>query len=435
MGLKQKTRKRKPSTTVRRATRRLNVAGVARRRRRERAISGSANAEPEKRVETRSPGEIIVGKRHRKDYGDLRALAQSISDRGGLLHPIVITPQNELIAGERRRRAWQLPECRFRDRPIPVTVIDIDSIVAGEHDENNLRKPFTPSEAVAVARALRDRIEQEAKERQREGGRSKASGKLPEAERGETRAKLAKAVGKGARTLEKAEAVVTAAEANPALAKLVEDMDRTGRVDGPYNRLKIFKASEQIRSEPPPLPGNDPYGAAVIDTPWPAEPEENDPERLARGYYPYPTMSLAEIVEYVRSKVSPILADDCAVAIWIPNFHLARGYHVPILEALELKGITIRTWIKDKMGRGQVLRGKTEHAVIATRGKPVITVGNITTDLSAPVDRKHHSRKPQQFYDDFERLVAARRYITIFETVDRGPKWDGHGVPISNAVV
>lgn len=154
---------------------------------------------------------------------------------------------------------------------------------------------------------------------------------------------------------------------------------------------------------------------------------------MARGYYPYPTMSHVQIIAYARDRVRSLLAHDGVVAMWIPNFHLARGYHVAILEALELKGVTIRTWIKDKMGQGQVLRGKTEHAIIATRGRPVITVGNVTTELHAPVDRRHHSRKPQQFYDDFERLVAAPRYFTLFETFDRGPKWDGHGDQLAGA--
>ena len=71
------------------------------------------------------------------------------------------------------------------------------------------------------------------------------------------------------------------------------------------------------------------------------------------------------------------------------------------------------------MGRGQVLRGQTEHCIIATRGKPVIQVDNITTFFHAAIDKKRHSLKPKKFYDDFERLVAAPRYASLFETVDR----------------
>ena len=42
---------------------------------------------------------IQVGKRHRKDLGDIRALARSIQEIG-LLHPVVIRPDRKLIAGD-----------------------------------------------------------------------------------------------------------------------------------------------------------------------------------------------------------------------------------------------------------------------------------------------------------------------------------------------
>ena len=50
---------------------------------------------------------ITIGDRHRRDMGDLRALASSIADVG-LLHPIVVTPDGMLIAGERRLAACKL---------------------------------------------------------------------------------------------------------------------------------------------------------------------------------------------------------------------------------------------------------------------------------------------------------------------------------------
>jgi ParB/RepB/Spo0J family partition protein len=49
---------------------------------------------------------ILVEGRSRSDYGDLDSLADSIS-RFGLLHPIVVTKDFKLVAGERRLRACQ----------------------------------------------------------------------------------------------------------------------------------------------------------------------------------------------------------------------------------------------------------------------------------------------------------------------------------------
>ncbi|MDY0307642.1 MAG: hypothetical protein RBR18_14515 [Desulfovibrionaceae bacterium] len=48
---------------------------------------------------------------------------------------------------------------------------------------------------------------------------------------------VASALGASGRTYEKAKAVVTAAEADPDLAPLVAQMDRTGKVDGAYKQL------------------------------------------------------------------------------------------------------------------------------------------------------------------------------------------------------
>ena len=44
---------------------------------------------------------IHIAKRHRKDMGDIDALASSMADLG-LLQPIVIRPDDRLIAGHRR---------------------------------------------------------------------------------------------------------------------------------------------------------------------------------------------------------------------------------------------------------------------------------------------------------------------------------------------
>ena len=68
--------------------------------------------------------------------------------------------------------------------------------------------------------------------------------------------KVAGVVGKHRTTIAKAEAIVDAAEAEPEkFGKLLDDMDRTGRVNGPYKRLKVMQQAELIRAEPPPMPG------------------------------------------------------------------------------------------------------------------------------------------------------------------------------------
>jgi hypothetical protein len=65
---------------------------------------------------------------------------------------------------------------------------------------------------------------------------------------GELHDKVPEAVGVSGKTHEKAEAVVEATEADPDLADAVAEMDRTGKVDPAYQKVK----SEQPEPEPKP---------------------------------------------------------------------------------------------------------------------------------------------------------------------------------------
>lgn len=195
---------------------------------------------------------VIIGERHRKDLGDLDGLARSIL-AVGLLHPIVVDERHRLIAGERRLAAWR--QLHGDAEPIPAyvagTFSDAMRLLA-EQDENTCRKPFAPSEAVALGVALEAIERPKAKERQRAGGQAggQASGKLPEASTGRARDIVGPAVGMSGRTYLKAKAVVAAAEdrslapEDRAVAQeAVEMMDRTGKVSAAYNKVKDTTAA------------------------------------------------------------------------------------------------------------------------------------------------------------------------------------------------
>lgn len=178
---------------------------------------------------------IIVGRRHRRDLGNLDGLKASIQDLG-LLQPVVITSKGELIAGRRRLEA-----CKALGwKTIPIHVVSLKEIARGEHDENVHRKDFLPTELVAIRRALEPEERKAAKTRIREGGRrgGQGSGKLPEASTGTSRDKIAQALGIGGRTLDKATAVVEAAEQDPErYGDLPGEMDETGKVDPIWRKM------------------------------------------------------------------------------------------------------------------------------------------------------------------------------------------------------
>ena len=182
---------------------------------------------------------IEIGTRHRKEMGDVKSLAESIAEIG-LLHPVVIDDKGTLIAGERRIRACQ----SLGWDSVPVTVIPLDDIVRGEYSENAFREDFRPSEIDAIRRALEPAEKAAAKERQEEGRNqhSQGSGNFPEGSKGETRDKIGKLAGVSGRTVDKIAEVVQAAEESPEeFGKLVEEMDKSGKVDRAHKKLKKAK--------------------------------------------------------------------------------------------------------------------------------------------------------------------------------------------------
>lgn len=158
---------------------------------------------------------IKIGSRFRREHGDLDALAASIKEIG-LLQPIGIDRAHNLIFGHRRYLAHQ----RLGLDSIQTRIIEVPSIIKAEHDENELRKAFTPSERVAIAAAIKAEIGN------RQGQRTDLTEPLQnfaEVAPGQTtREAIAKAAGFGnAETYRQARTVVE--KADPAL---VEAMDQ-----------------------------------------------------------------------------------------------------------------------------------------------------------------------------------------------------------------
>jgi hypothetical protein len=98
--------------------------------------------------------DIRVGQRHRREMGDLTTLAASIRQEG-LLQPIGVTDRLELVFGERRLLAYR---DILKRKTIPARVVNVSSILAGEYHENEVRKNFTPSERVAIGKAIERQI-------------------------------------------------------------------------------------------------------------------------------------------------------------------------------------------------------------------------------------------------------------------------------------
>jgi N6-adenosine-specific RNA methylase IME4 len=285
-----------------------------------------------------------------------------------------------------------------------------------EIEENAQRKQLTQSELGAVQPRILDELRKyKTPGKRTDLDETSASGKA-EVRPSEI---VAKIFNEGHAVVEKRQAIVDAAHAEPErFGRLKDQMDRAGRVDGVYRRLKIARQADLIRAEPPPLPRSGPYRVIVADPPWPYLSRSEDPSK--RGVRPYPTMSIAEICGV---DVASIAHADSILWLWTTNQFMRHAFLV--VDALGFEARTILTWAKSKMGTGDWLRGQTEHCLMAVRGRPVAQLTNQTTLLRAPV--RGHSVKPKEFYDLVESLCPAPRYADLFSRQRHGDRWDCHG--------
>jgi hypothetical protein len=100
-------------------------------------------------VQELNVSDIRVGRRHRKEMGNIPALAKSMSEVG-LLQAIGIDPDFRLIWGARRLEAAKV----LKWKTIPARIIDTIELLTGEHAENDCRKDLTVSERAAIGEAV-----------------------------------------------------------------------------------------------------------------------------------------------------------------------------------------------------------------------------------------------------------------------------------------
>ncbi len=354
--------------------------------------------------------EITIGKRHRKAVVNIDALAASITEVG-LLQPVVITPEKKLVAGFRRIKAYeQLGRAKI-PTIIAKSLDEAALLLKAERDENTCREPFTIEEGVAMREAIDEIERRSAKQRQdasfpkkgQKGFRAnvpQSLGNIANKHAGESARRSAAAVGMSVTTAAKAKTVIQAAKAEPEKFRpLVDEMNRTGKVNGAFKKLTTAKAAEQIKAEPPPLPSG-PFRVLVVDPPWKYDGRPDDPTHRAAN--PYPSM---EVDEIMAMNVNMMACDDSILWLWTTNAFMVQAHNVAAAWGFKVK--TILTWAKDRMGTGDLLRGQTEHCLICIRGKPTITLTNQTTLLNAPL--RAHSQKPEEFFELVEALCPGSK--------------------------
>jgi len=354
--------------------------------------------------------EIEIGERHRKDMGDLKLLATSIK-AVGLLQSIGITKGKKLVFGERRLRA--VADILKRET-IEARIVDVASVVVGEYTENEIRKDFAPSERVAIVETLR--THQHGGDRRSNQAQNFGLEKLTEAARGagfrneETYRQARRVVQKGVPELvdmmdKELVSISDAAGASTlkhARQRRVVSMVKNEKANNLKDANQKLHHKAQVKKAEKAKPPKGKFPVIVCDPPWEYRTRQQDPTH--RGRTPYPTMTLDKI------KAIKIPATrDCILFLWVTNAHLITGEATEALKAWSFEPKTMLTWVKNRMGIGDWLRGQTEHCVLAVRGSPCMTDvrKKTSTVLEAPVGK--HSEKPDAFYKLVEELCPGAR--------------------------
>src|SRR5208283_4421457 len=174
---------------------------------------------------------------------------------------------------------------------------------------------------------------------------------------------------------------------------------------------KIRDIEEQIEKSPP-LPEQR-YDVLLVDPPWEYRLRHDQGDR--RNTILYPTMTTEEIKAI---PIQQLTTADSILWLWTTNAHLPDALEIVACWGFEYK--VLLTWVKNRIGTGYWLRGRTEHAIMAIKGHPIINLTNQSTVLLAPI--RAHSQKPDEFYRLVETLCPGRK-IELFARENRDG-WD-----------
>lgn len=156
------------------------------------------------------------------------------------------------------------------------------------------------------------------------------------------------------------------------------------------------------------------YRTIVADPPW----RFGSAATKADARKHYATMPLEEIQAL---PVGEWAADDAHLWLWAVNGLMEGAYTV--VRAWGFTPVTMLTWCKTQPGVGYYLRTNTEHAILASRGEPMVPDEKaIASWFIWP--RGRHSAKPDAFYDLVEQVSPEPRLelARISATMNRAAK-------------
>jgi N6-adenosine-specific RNA methylase IME4 len=396
--------------------------------------------------------DIVIGD-GRRDVKENAVLEMMESIRElGLLQPIVVTPAKRLVDGAHRVEACT----RLGYAEIQVVIRPFDAL-QGEMamiDANLVRNDLNAmerAEALTRRKVLYESLHPTAKQGKAPGKSGGGKRPIPKDERvASFAADTASKTGLSPRTIQADAQIVKGlpkevrdrirrseiATNRSELLRLsrIRDTEQQrrvaveiadGRADSVAKAIDNIKrkardeVARRLDADAPEMPEG-PWDVIVADPAWRFQKRAGDSTHRNRAGVEYPDMTVDAIKDL---PVGDLAAEDCVLWLWAPNAFIVDGTATEVIEAWGFTPKTMVTWAKPGLGTGDWLRGATEHAILAVRGRPTVTLTNQSTLLPAPV--RDHSRKPVEFWALVDSLCHGKK----LELFSREPRkgWSSWG--------
>lgn len=352
-------------------------------------------------------------------------LAESIKEIG-LLNPIAISNNYDLIAGLHRLEACKL----LNYAEIEVNIVSLDGLLAelAEIDENLIREELHYIDRGNQLKRRKE-IYEELYPETKVGGDKKSKEiktRIPRSDKSSFVADTSDKTGRSKRVIQ--EDIQIAKNITPEVQEVIKEKDlsktealKLARMepekqkviaekiaDGKATNIRTAtvvinkERAEELKNNPLEIPSGK-FQTIEIDPPWKLNGQEAKSQILQ-----YPLMDLQQIKD-LGEKINEMADENCHLYLWVINPMLPEA--IEVLKSWEKYGFiykTCITWVKSNgFGTGHYYRGQTEHVLFAVKGKLGTDRNNQPNYFEAP--RYKHSEKPEKFYEIVETMSPEPR--------------------------
>jgi N6-adenosine-specific RNA methylase IME4 len=295
-----------------------------------------------------------------------------------------------------------------------------------EIEENAARKDLTQSELAEVQARILVELRKQAKP----GTRTDLGTPVKPFTEVRAAAVVGKLFGESHTQVVKRQAVLAAAEAEPArFGHLPKQMDETGQVNHAYkvvNRVKRHRTIAAAAGNAAGLEHRGPFPLIYADPPWEFEVySEKGLDRTADQHYP--TLTDQEIIDFkIYGKSVPEIAHrDAVLFLWCTSSNFERA--LAIVKGWGFRYKTNAIWDKQRTGTGLVFMNMHEHLVYCIRGNMPAPQYLPPSIFRYP--RGEHSAKPPEIRAEIEKMYPAFDEKTRLELFARGSfkGWSTYG--------